>query len=104
MKIVFNYQRIQGTVFPSIDDAVSDIDSAISISNNISVPNDFMFAIYLRNLNPLLTQHRRTLVNLKTYLERTNSMLNSSDANTEVAINRIKDINIPKRMTAISKM
>ena len=104
MKIVFNYSGVRNSVYPQIDDALANINEAINISSAISVPSNFTYALFLRNIRSDLSRHQRTLNNLKSSIDRTHSRLITTSDNIDSSIRRIKGFSLQKRSISINKV
>ncbi len=48
-KVLFDNDKIESSVIPKLDDALKDINSAISIANSLSIPS-FGYSSYLYGL------------------------------------------------------
>jgi len=104
MKVIFNFNAIEATVVPSIDEALHGLSEAIRLSSGLNPPTNLSHANFLRTLGSELRQCERTLNNIKTSFNNTNGRLRNASANNNAQFSRIRDIHIPKRTGVVNNI
>ena len=100
-KIAYNNEPIAKNIIPRIDSAISKLDTAIDIDNNIYIPYEYINRDFLNNYFQMLKNVRKTFQDEKNRIEKTNKILNNSMDNFETELSRLKDIDIKFRDQAL---
>ena len=101
-KLIFNYHSLKDIIIPSIDNTIDSLNVAIEQCSNLSIPDDFKYADYLRELKTIITAQRNNFNNTKNWLDTTNTQLSNAFSDIDSNLNGIPEITIKKRPSVVS--
>lgn len=72
-RLLLNYDALRNPCVQNLNEAISKLDSAISIFNSLSIPYDYKKRQSISNIKCFIKQRRKELINIRNWIINSNN-------------------------------